>query len=308
MTRAVGFLGTGIMGARMALELARSGASVRVWNRSREKAEDVRRAFVAEKCAVGGDVSVVDAPEDVARMSEVTFAMLADPHAAKEVAKSFAGGLSEARGTRTRTYVDCSTVDGAAGEETSALMSRHGVDFLAAPVSGGWREAAKGELLFICGGERRAFDAAAPLLDVMGSRKWFVGDTPTHAARAKLMLQIMMGNVVAALGEMHGLSERCGLDTDAVLDMLSHSAMGSPLTTAKGKLMRSRDFSPNFQVYLQQKDLRLALELGDELEYAMPISAATNQQYLRAKSLGYANSDFAAIAAAYATDSASESP
>lgn len=295
------------MGSRMALALARSGASVRVWNRSREKAEDARAAFAAMKNANGGDVRVVDDPSDVARTCGVTFAALADPRASREVARRFSEGLGETRSSGTRTYVDCSTVDGAVGEETAALMSRYGVDFLAAPVSGGWREAAKGELLFICGGERRAFDATAPLLDVMGSRKWFVGDTPTHAARAKLMLQIMMGNVVAALGEMHGLSERCGLDTDAVLDMLSHSAMGSPLTTAKGKLMRSRDFSPNFQVYLQQKDLRLALELGDELEYAMPISAATNQQYLRAKSLGHAHSDFAAVAAAYATGSASES-
>ena len=89
------------------------------------------------------------------------------------------------------------------------------------------------------------------------------------------------------------------LDSSAILEMLSHSAMGSPLTTAKGKLMESENFSPNFQVYLQQKDLRLALQLADELDFAAPITAATNAQYLKAKSLGYANSDFAAVAAAY---------
>ena len=166
-------------------------------------------------------------------------------------------------------------------------------------MSGGWRDAAKGELLFIAGGSKAAYDSAAAPMDVMGARTWFVGDTPAHAARAKLMLQVMMGNVVGALGEMVSLSARAGLDQNMILEMLSHSAMGSPLTTAKGKLMVAKDFSPNFQVYLQQKDLRLALALADELEFSAPITAATNAQYLRAKQLGHANSDFAAIAAAY---------
>ena len=98
------------------------------------------------------------------------------------------------------------------------------------------------------------------------------GSFDAHAARAELMLQIMMGNVIGALGEMHGLSQRAGLDSDAILEMLSHSAMGSALTTAKGKLMSSKNFAPNFQVYLQQKDLRLALNLADELDYAAPIT------------------------------------
>ena len=223
--------------------------------------------------------------------------MLADPRAALEVARAYAA----ASGTRdgdARTYVDCSTVDGACGEATREILGEN-VRFLAAPVSGGWRDAAKGELLFLGGGDARAYEASGRFMDVMGAKRWLVGDSPTHAARAKLMLQIMMGNVVGALGEMHALSERAGLDSNAILEMLSHSAMGSPLTTAKGKLMADRNFAPNFQVYLQQKDLRLALNLADELDFAAPITAATNAQYLKAKSLGHANSDFAAVAAAY---------
>ena len=300
----VGFLCLGLMGARMALVLARSGRSVRVWNRSRDKSLRLLEEFEETKTPTCGAVVVANAAEEVRERCEMTFAMLADPKAARAVAKAYAGNDARAADGVRRTYVDCSTVDGAAGEETKAVMKSAGIDFLAAPVSGGWREAAKGELLFLCGGDGEAYDAASPHLEVMGAKKWLVGDSPTHAARAKLMLQIMMGNVVAALGEMHGLSERAGLDTDAVLEMLSHSAMGSPLTTSKGKLMRARNFSPNFQVYLQQKDLRLDLDLGDELEYPMPISAATNSQYLRAKSLGHANSDFSAVAVAYTNERA----
>ena len=308
---AVGFLGLGIMGAAMARTLARSGVRVAAWNRSSDKAKACVDAFEREDRALaeerGGSIATVECPSEIAGTCEVTFAMLADPRAAVDVARAYAAGLDGAGGGGTkRTYVDCSTVDGACGEATMDILGRDRVQFLAAPVSGGWRDAAKGELLFIGGGSRQAYEAASKHMDVMGAKRWLVGDTPTHAARAKLMLQIMMGNVIGALGEMHSLSQRAGLDSSAVLEMLSHSAMGSPLTTAKGKLMESKDFSPNFQVYLQQKDLRLALQLADELDFAAPITAATNAQYLKAKSLGYANSDFAAVAAAY-TDARSPS-
>lgn len=288
----------------MARALARGGCDVVAWNRSADKARACLEAFETEDRATGranGSMTLASSVEEIASGDvDVTFAMLSDPRAAMAVARAYAEGASRASGTGTRkkTYVDCSTVDGACGEATREILGED-VSFLAAPVSGGWRDAAKGELLFIGGGSREAYDASAAHMEIMGAKRWLVGDTPTHAARAKLMLQIMMGNVVGALGEMHGLSRRAGLDSDAILEMLSHSAMGSPLTTAKGKLMSSKNFAPNFQVYLQQKDLRLALNLADELDYAAPITAATNAQYVKAKGLGYANSDFAAVAAAY---------
>jgi glyoxylate/succinic semialdehyde reductase len=301
----IGFLGAGIMGAAMARTLARAGAHVMVWNRSSDKAQRVSDAFASCDDAFaknGGRVSVARCASDVGEACDVTFAMLSDPRASAAVVTAFARGLerrSDGGGRGAACYVDCSTVDGASGEASRAVIAAGGGEFLSAPVSGGWRDAAKGELLFIAGGSKAAYDAAAASMDVMGSKTWFVGDTPTHAARAKLMLQVMMGNVVGALGEMVSLSGRAGLDQNMVLEMLSHSAMGSPLTTAKGKLMVAKDFSPNFQVYLQQKDLRLALALADELDFAAPITAATNAQYVRAKALGHANSDFAAVAAAY---------
>lgn len=299
----IGFLGAGIMGAAMARTLARAGAHVMLWNRSADKAQRVRDAFASCDDAFaknGGRVSVATCASDVGEACDVTFAMLSDPRASAAVVTAFARGLERRNDRRgAACYVDSSTVDGASGEASREVITAGGGEFLSAPVSGGWRDAAKGELLFIAGGSKAAYDAAAASMGVMGSKTWFVGDTPTHAARAKLMLQVMMGNVVGALGEMVSLSGRAGLDQNMVLEMLSHSAMGSPLTTAKGKLMVAKDFSPNFQVYLQQKDLRLALALADELDFAAPITAATNAQYVRAKALGHANSDFAAVAAAY---------
>ena len=208
------------------------------------------------------------------------------------------------------TYVDCSTVDAATGEfvgnAVRAAMVAGAADpdkggFLAAPVSGGWRDCRDGTLLFLCGGSRAAYDAACVPhgLDAMGHKRWLLGPNPGDAARAKLMLQVMMGNMVGSLAEMMALSKASGLDERAVLDVLSNSAMGNPLCTAKGKLMMEMKYEPNFQVYLQQKDLRLALQLADDLGVPAPISAAANAQYVRARQMCLANADFAAVRMAY---------
>ena len=231
-----------------------------------------------------------------------------------------AGIASRAFTAGPSTYVDCSTVDAATSEAVGAAVAAAaratsaGEDgtrggFLAAPVSGGWRDARDGQLLFLCGGSQAAYEAAcgAHGLDAMGHRRWLMGPGPGDAARAKLMLQVMMGNIVGSLAEMMALTKAAGLDEGAILEVLGESAMANPLTAAKGQLMRRGDYAPNFQVYLQQKDLRLALQLADDLGVPAPISAATNGQYIRARQMGLGEADFAAVRAAYDVDVLRES-
>jgi len=308
----VGFLGLGIMGAQMAARLVRTGANVTVYNRSVAKTEPLR--------ALGA--SVASTPAEVTRQCDLVFAMLADPKAACAVATdgpdaAVAGIAARPATAAPITYVDCSTVDAATGtfvgnavqaamRETAAGDAGGG--FLAAPVSGGWRDCRDGTLLFLCGGSSAAYEAACVPhgLDAMGHKRWLFGPTPGDAARAKLMLQVMMGNIVGSLAEMMALTKASGLDEGAILDVLSHSAMGNHLCTAKGALMREGNFSPNFQVYLQQKDLRLALQLADDLGVPAPISAAANGQYIRARQMGLANADFAAVRAAYEAEAVAD--
>lgn len=117
----------------------------------------------------------------------------------------------------------------------------------------------------------------------------------------------MMGNIVGSLAEMMALTKAAGLDEGAILEVLGESAMANPLVAAKGQLMRRGDYSPNFQVYLQQKDLRLALQLADDLGVPAPISAASNGQYIRARQMGLADADFAAVRVAYDAECLKES-
>ena len=230
----------------------------------------------------------------------MTFAMLADPAASRAAVFGARGVIEGIK--KGHAFVDSSTVDEATGEDISAAVVAKSGRFLAAPVSGGWRDAVKGELLFIAGGDKSVFDevtAEGGVMRSMGHKHWLVGESAKDAARAKLMLQVLMGSFVAATAETMALAQKAGLDQATLLDMFSNSAMANPICSAKGKLMLSGDFAPNFQVYLQQKDLRLALQLAEDLEVPAPITAAANAQYIRAKQLGHSNSDFAAVRTSY---------
>ena len=310
----MGFLGLGIMGAQMAGRLVGTGAQVTVYNRNLSKAEPLR--------ALGARVAA--SPAEVSAECDVVFAMLSDPRASVAVATEgpdcvVAGIGRRAPGAGAFTYVDCSTVDAATGEAVGSAIAAAtagatggagGGGFLAAPVSGGWRDCRDGTLLFVCGGSQGAYDAACGPhgLDAMGRRRWRVGDAPGDAARAKLMLQVMMGNMIGSLAETMALAKAAGLDEGNILEVLGESAMANDLCRAKGELMRTHRYAPNFQVYLQQKDLRLALQLADDLGVPAPISAAANGQYIRARQMGRANDDVAAVRAAYDPSSNADGP
>eukprot|EP00277_Geminigera_cryophila_P004854 CAMPEP_0179426110 /NCGR_PEP_ID=MMETSP0799-20121207/12551_1 /TAXON_ID=46947 /ORGANISM="Geminigera cryophila, Strain CCMP2564" /LENGTH=287 /DNA_ID=CAMNT_0021200815 /DNA_START=30 /DNA_END=893 /DNA_ORIENTATION=+ len=278
------------MGKRMAAALQKGGHEVMVWNRSPGKAAELVAAGAVE----------ASTPAEVVSKCSVTYAMLADPKASRATVFGSGGVLEGIK--PGHAFIDNSTVDEETGEAIGVALQERQARFLCAPVSGGWRDAAKGELLFIAGGDQSVFDQATGEgggMRAMGHKHWFVGDSPKDAARSKLMLQILMGSFVAATAETLALAKQAGLDQSKILDMFSHSAMANPICSAKGKLMVSGNYDPNFQVYLQQKDLRLALKLAEDLEIGAPITAAVNAQYLRAKQLGHSNADFAAVRTAY---------
>jgi glyoxylate/succinic semialdehyde reductase len=236
----VGFLGLGIMGKQMVKQMLRNGVEVTVWNRSASKCHEL----------ISAGARAAATPAEVVGSCDVTHAMLSDPTASEAVVFGPHGVLS-AIGDR-RGYIDHSTIDEATGLRISEAVTAKGARFLAAPVSGGWRDAAKGELLFICGGDGSLYEesrATGAGMATMGHKHWLVG-SPTDAARAKLMLQIMMGSMIGALAETMALASRAGLDESQVLDMFNSSAMANPICAAKGKLMMEAAYTPaNFQVH-----------------------------------------------------------
>ncbi|XP_059641758.1 glyoxylate/succinic semialdehyde reductase 2, chloroplastic isoform X2 [Cornus florida] len=283
----VGFLGLGIMGSPMAQNLLKAGCDVTVWNRTKSKCDPL--------ISLGANFLSCryrSTPEEVAASCDVTFAMLADPESAVEVAcgeHGAANGMSPGKG-----YVDVSTVDG----ETSKMIGRHvkatGALFLEAPVSGSKKPAEDGQLIFLTAGDRSLYDTVGPLLDVMGKSRFYLGDVGNGAAM-KLVVNMIMGSMMASFSEGLLLSEKVGLDPSVLVEVVSQGAISAPMFSMKGPSMVQSLYPTAFPLKHQQKDLRLALGLAESVSQSTPIAAAANELYKVAKSHGLSDQDFSAV-------------
>ncbi|PQQ09869.1 glyoxylate/succinic semialdehyde reductase 2 chloroplastic [Prunus yedoensis var. nudiflora] len=278
----VGFLGLGIMGSPMAQNLIKSGCDVTVWNRTKSKCDPLISLGAKYK----------PSPQEVAASCDVTFAMLADPESAVDVAlgkHGAANGMSSGKG-----YVDVSTVDGATSKLISGHIKSTGASFLEAPVSGSKKPAEDGQLIFLTAGDKSLYEIAAPLLDVMGKSRFYLGDVGNGAAM-KLVVNMIMGSMMASFSEGLLLTEKIGLDPKVLVEVVSQGAISAPMYSVKGPSMIQSLYPTAFPLKHQQKDLRLALGLAESVSQSTPIAAAANELYKVAKSHGLSDEDFSAV-------------
>lgn len=278
----LGFLGLGIMGTPMALNLRKAGFELVVWNR------DASRCAPLE--AAGARRAVT--PRAVAAAASITFAMVADPEAARAVALGPDGavaGLGAGAG-----YVDMSTVDATTSRAIGAAVTAAQGRFLEAPVSGSKGPAEQGTLVILAAGDRSLYDEAASALDAMGRTRLFLGETG-QAARLKLVVNMIMGGMLAAFSEGLALAQRAGLAPDDLLAALAAGALANPMFAAKGPLMAAGRDEPAFPLKHARKDLRLARELGGELGLRLDTAAAADALFLAALAAGLGDRDFSAV-------------
>ncbi|HEY6008964.1 MAG TPA: NAD(P)-dependent oxidoreductase [Geobacteraceae bacterium] len=278
----LGFIGLGIMGSAMAANLVRAGFDVTVWNRSPEK--------VVPLAAMGARLA--DTPRAVVEASAITFTMLADPAAAEAVCFGTNGvleGIGAGKG-----YVDMSTVDAATAQRIATAVAARGGRYLEAPVSGSRKPAEEGTLIILGAGERGLFDEALPALEKMGKKVLFLGEVG-NGANMKLVVNMVMGGMMASFCEGLALGEKAGLDAAALLDVLDAGAMANPMFRLKGGTMLQGNFSVAFPLRHMQKDLRLAIALGDRLQQPLCSAAAANEEFKRARRLGFGDEDFSAL-------------
>ncbi|QWV93765.1 NAD(P)-dependent oxidoreductase [Geomonas oryzisoli] len=277
-----GFIGLGIMGSAMAKNLIKAGFKVKVWNRSAAKCE--------EFAALGAAVAAT--PAEVTSTCAITIAMLADPAAAHEVCFGPAGAL-EGIGAG-RSYVDMSTVDAATAQEIAAAITAKGGRFLEAPVSGSKKPAEDGTLIILAAGDRGLFDEAMPLFEKMGKKSLFLGEVG-RGAEMKLIVNMVMGGMMTIFCEGLALAEKAGLASSDLLDVLDSGALANPMFKLKGAQMTQGVFDAAFPLKHMQKDMRLAVALGDALNQPLASAAAANESFKRAKALGLADRDFCAV-------------
>ncbi|XP_021716469.1 glyoxylate/succinic semialdehyde reductase 2, chloroplastic-like [Chenopodium quinoa] len=278
----VGFLGLGIMGSPMAQNLIKAGCDVTVWNRTKSKCDPLISLGATYK----------PSPEEVAASCDVTFAMLADPDSAMDVAcgkNGAANGMGPGKG-----YVDISTVDDGTSKLISERIKATGASFLEAPVSGSKKPAEDGQLIFLTAGDQSLYEKVTPLLDIMGKSKFYLGDIG-NGATMKLVVNMIMGSMMASFSEGLLLSEKVGLDPSVLVEVITQGAISAPMYKLKGPSMIQSQYPTAFPLKHQQKDLRLALGLAESVSQPIPIAAATNELYKIAKSRGLSEQDFSAV-------------
>jgi len=272
----------GIMGVPMIKNLLAAGFEVTVWNRTASKCDP----------ALEAGASLGATAKAVVERCDITFAMLADPEAALAVAtgpEGVAAGMTKGKG-----YVDVSTVDSSTSQQIAAAVRSKGGQFLEAPVSGSKKPAEDGQLIFLTAGDQALYEASIPMLEAMGKAHFFLGEVG-KGAEMKLVVNMVMGSMMAAFSEGLELGRKSGLKQSQILEVMSLGAIANPMFAVKGPSMIRGDFPPAFPLKHQQKDLRLALSLGDDVGQELPVAAATNEVYKRARSLGLDDSDFSAI-------------
>jgi len=277
-----GFLGLGIMGAAMARNLVRAGFPVTVWNRTPDKCREL-----VEAGAVRGT-----SPAAVVAASDITFAMLADPAAAREVCFGPEGALAGM--AAGRGYVDFSTVDAETSREIEAAITSRGGRFLEAPVSGSRKPAEDGTLIILAAGDRSLYDEALPCLEKLGKKILHLGPVG-NGARMKIVVNMIMGGMMAAFCEGLALGAQAELGLAEILDVLDSGALANPMFRLKGAGIAAGNYAPAFPLKHMQKDLRLAIDLGDRLDQPLSCAAAVNERFKEAKQRGLGDEDFSAL-------------
>ncbi len=280
----IGWIGTGRMGIEMAARLAKGGADVLAWNRTKAKAEPLTK--YGAKIANGlAELAACDA----------VFCMVSTWDDVKEVIAGPAGLLSGVKGgAKPRCVIECSSISLEGSAELRRILAGHGIDSLAAPVSGNAKVIKAGRLTFVCSGPKRAYDEMLPYLKMIGTGVSYVGEGEL-ARIAKICHNVMLGVVAQSMAEITVLAQKAGLPRHAFLDFMNQSVMGSMFTRYKTPAFVNLDFKVTFTPYLLRKDLDLGLEAGRRLEVPMPLASATRDLVQSMMGRGMTEQDFATL-------------
>ena len=278
----IGWIGIGRMGHAMAARLAKQGADLTVWNRTRAKAEPLAKH----------GAKIASALSELAAC-DIVFVMVSTWDDVREVIAG-PGGLLAAKTPRTRLVVECSSISLEGSAELRSLLVARGIDLLAAPVSGNAKVIEAGRLSFVCSGPRSAFELALPYLRMIAPAASYVGEGEL-ARIVKICHNVFLGVVIQSLAEITILAQKAGVPRHAFLDFINQSVMGSTFTRYKTPALVNLDFKVTFTPALLRKDLDLGLHAGREFDVPMPLASITRDQVQALLGLGLGDEDFAKL-------------
>ncbi|MET8228579.1 NAD(P)-dependent oxidoreductase [Streptomyces sp. NPDC005301] len=278
----VSVLGTGIMGAAMARNLARAGHTVRAWNRTRDKAEPL----------ADDGAWVADTPADAVRGADVVLTMLYDGEAVLDVMRQAAPALAEGTAWVQSTTAGVDAISGLA-----TLASEHGLVFYDAPVLGTRQPAEAGQLLVLAAGPQAGRDTVTPVFDAVGARTVWTGEDGAQgsATRLKLVANSWVLAATNATGEVLALAQALGVDPQGFFDAIAGGPLDMGYLHAKaGLILDGRLTPPAFAVSTAAKDARLIVEASRRAGIRLDVAEAGAARLARAAAQGHGEEDMAA--------------
>jgi 3-hydroxyisobutyrate dehydrogenase-like beta-hydroxyacid dehydrogenase len=278
----LGFVGLGVMGSQMVNRLLDKGHQVTGYNRTRSKAQ-----WLIDRGMKWGD-----SPRAVCAAADMTFMMVTNSAALSSIAEGPDGllaGLSAGK-----TLIDMSTVSPAASRALVSKVREKGADMVDAPVSGSVLTLQQGKLSVMVGGRRETFEHVKPVLEDIGPKVTYVGDNGL-ALSMKIATNLSLAVQMLAFCEGVLLAEKSGIARETAVDVLTHSAIASPMIQYRGPFVLQMPEEAWFNVDMMQKDMILALEMGRQLDVPLPTTATTNEFLTAARGMGLAAQDFAVI-------------
>src|ERR1700720_1018817 len=278
----LGFVGLGVMGSRMVNRLLDKGHTVNGYNRTRSKAQWL----------IDRGMRWADSPRAVAAAADGTLSMVSDAAALGGSADGPDGLLAGI--SKGKVLIDMSTVSPAASRALALKVREKGADMVDAPVSGSVITLQQGQLSVMVGGRQETFARVKPLLVDIGPKVTHVGENGL-ALSMKIATNLSLAVQMLAFSEGVLLAEKSGIAREVAVDVLTHSAIASPMIQYRGPFVLNMPKEAWFDVNMMQKDMMLALELGRQVDVPLPTTAVTNEFLTATRGMGLAKEDFAVV-------------
>jgi 3-hydroxyisobutyrate dehydrogenase-like beta-hydroxyacid dehydrogenase len=278
----LGFVGLGVMGSQMVSRLLEKGHAVTGYNRTRAKAQ-----WLIDK-----GMKWADSARAVAAAADVTFAMVTNAAAIAAITDG-PDGIVAGLGSG-KLFVDMSTVSPEVSRATAAKVRAKGADMMDAPVSGSVITLQEGKLSVMVGGRKETFERAKSLLLDIGPKVTHVGDNGLALAM-KIAVNLSLAVQMMAFSEGVLLAEKSGIRREVAVDVLTHSAVASPMIQYRGPFILQQPAEAWFDCNMMQKDMLLAMELGRQLNVPVPTTAISNEFLTAARGMGWEKKDFAVV-------------
>jgi 3-hydroxyisobutyrate dehydrogenase-like beta-hydroxyacid dehydrogenase len=279
----IGFMGLGIMGAPMAVNLYRAGFPLMVFNRTADKTGPFAEM----------GVGVASSPQSLAQVTDVLISMVTGPEAIQDLLWGPDGAFRALK--PGKILINMSSVPPRFTRELNAVLSGHGVTFIDAPVSGSKKPAEEGTLVILAGGPQAAVEEMTPLLSAMGKKVIYCGQAG-QGSMMKMTINLLLGLMMAALGEAANYGQVGGLNIETFLEVVHSGPLSCGLYQVKTDMLKTGEFPPQFPLKHMTKDAKFIIDTAYETGAAAPLGHLLLHLFRLGVSRGLGDQDFAAIA------------